>query len=70
MEGRAVLVLTVDRRGRLMNLRMVQGTGHEPLDEAIRSAAREVTSFGRLPDGYPDATLSFSASIRFVLVNS
>ncbi|WP_448581696.1 energy transducer TonB [Thermaurantiacus sp.] len=68
MEGRAVMLLTVDRRGRLTNLKMVEGTGHAPLDEAILAGARAVPNFGRLPEGYPDATLTFSAAIRFMLM--
>lgn len=68
LEGRAVLVLTVDRRGRLVRVRVAEGTGHEPLDEAILKATNGVPNFGRLPDGYTEPTLSFSAAIRFMLV--
>ncbi|WP_448578263.1 energy transducer TonB, partial [Thermaurantiacus sp.] len=69
MEGRAVMRLTVDRRGRLTDLRMVEGTGHAPLDEAILAGARAVPNFGRLPEQYPGSSLTFSAAIRFMLMD-
>ncbi len=70
MEGRAVLRLTINRRGRLLASRMVEGTGHEPLDEAIMRAVRDVPNYGPLPEGYPEEQLTFGASIRFVLVEA
>jgi protein TonB len=69
MEGRAVMRLTVDRRGRLTDLKMVEGTGHAPLDEAILAGARAVPNFGRLPEQYPGSSLTFSAAIRFMLMD-
>jgi TonB family protein len=69
MEGRAVMVLTVDRRGRLVDIEMLEGTGHAALDEAIIDGARAVPNFGRLPETYAGSSLTFRAPIRFMLVD-
>lgn len=51
LEGEAVVALTLDRRGRLRRVELVQSSGHALLDEAAIDAVRRADPFPRPETG-------------------
>lgn len=54
LEGRVVLLLTLDDMGHITRIEVASSSGHQILDEAARKAA---TRIGRLPSGRRQALL-------------
>ena len=49
IEGTTVLVFTVERTGRLAELRVAESSGHKVLDDAARAAIRDAAPFPPFP---------------------
>lgn len=54
LEGRVVLLLTLNDMGQIMRIEVASSSGHQILDEAARKAAARI---GRLPSGRRQALL-------------
>ena len=53
-KGRVVVVFTILRDGTSRNLRIVAGSGAQPLDEASTAAIQSASPFPQLPADYSD----------------
>jgi protein TonB len=51
LEGEAVVALTLDRRGRLRRVELIQSSGHPLLDEAAIDAVQRADPFPRSETG-------------------
>jgi periplasmic protein TonB len=67
-EGRVVLVLTIDDRGRVTAVEVAESSGRESLDEAAREAAAAWTLAPALRDGSPVAG-TLRVPVRFELTD-
>ena len=63
-KGRVVVVFDIDRDGKVSDLRVVTGSGFEPLDQASRGAVATSNPFAKLPTDFSGdlLTLQFSFS--------
>lgn len=68
MEGRALVVVKIDRKGRLVTKpRISESTSYGPLDEAAVRLIEEHQPFPGVPAGYVGDTLEFTVPISFRL---
>jgi TonB family protein len=67
-EGRVVLVLTIDERGRVTAVEIAESSGRTALDDAAREAAGEWTLAPALRDGEPVAG-TLRVPVRFELTD-
>ena len=65
--GRAEVILTIDRQGRLLDSRIVRGSGNAELDEEALAVLKRAEPFFRLPP--PSARgdrLDLNVTVNFV----
>jgi protein TonB len=67
IEGVATIQLSIDRSGRVMASRILQGTDNRLLDLAIADALEQVQRLDPFPSDYPSDTLTFSLKVRFLM---
>ncbi len=68
LEGRGILRLRVDRRGRVLEWELRQPIGERILDSEIERVARRVGRLPRIPEELPYETLVIDVPITFQLV--
>lgn len=66
-QGAAVVVLKLERSGKVINWHLVQGTGSEDLDTEIARMVAAADPFPPFPDSMPQALQSFSVPVSFTL---
>lgn len=66
-QGTAVLVFTVDRRGRVLGSRLLSGTGHPALDREVLDMLKRASPLPPFPDGIPREKLTLSVPVGFSL---
>jgi len=68
LQGRGILRIRVDRRGRVLEAQVREGTGHRILDSEIDRVARRVRRVPGVPEALPYDTLVIDVPITFQLV--
>jgi protein TonB len=63
--GSARILITIDRRGRLISSRLAGSSGSTILDDAAKATASRASPYPPPPDGIGGRTLTFAATIRF-----
>jgi periplasmic protein TonB len=63
VEGTAVYEFLLDRKGRLMGMKLVTSSGTAALDEAGAAMIRETAPFPPLPADYPGEAMGFAITL-------
>lgn len=65
LSGVAEVVITIDRRGRIVDARISRSAGHAIFDREALATARRASPYPRPPEGIGGKTLTFSVPLRF-----
>lgn len=66
-QGTCLLRITVDRRGNVLDVQLLESSGHRSLDEEAMRAVRQGASYGPLPRAYPNEDLKIMAFFQYHL---
>ncbi len=70
VQGAAVLGMAIDQRGRVVQVGLLQSSGHTMLDDEIVAAVKRIRRYPPLPKGYQEPTLRFKVRVRFTMVDA
>lgn len=66
-QGTCLVRITVDRRGNVNDVQILESSGHRALDEETVRAIRKGASYGPLPRAYPNEDLKIMAFFQYHL---
>jgi protein TonB len=66
-QGTCLLRITVDRRGNIVNVQLLESSGFSILDDEAMQAVRQGASYGPLPRAYPNEELKIMAFFQYHL---
>jgi protein TonB len=69
-QGTCLLRITIDRRGNVSNVQLLESSGHRVLDEEAISAVRQGATYGPLPRAYKHEDLKIMAFFDYRLSGS
>lgn len=69
-QGTCLLRITVDRRGNVTDVSLLESSGHRVLDDEAMQAVRQGASYGPLPRAYPNEDLKIMAFFQYNLGGS
>lgn len=69
-QGTCLLRITIDRRGNVSNVQLLESSGHRVLDEEAMTAVRQGATYGPLPRSYPHDDLKIMAFFDYRLSGS
>ena len=69
-QGTCLLRITIDRRGNVSNVQLLESSGHRVLDEEAMTAVRQGATYGPLPRAYPHEDLKIMAFFDYRLSGS
>ena len=64
-QGTCLLRITVDRQGNVVDVDLLESSGHRVLDEEAIRAVREGATYGPLPRAYPNKDLKIMAFFQY-----
>jgi protein TonB len=67
MQGTCLLRITVNRQGNIMDVELLESSGHRVLDEEAIDAVRKGATYGPLPRLYPNDDLKIMAFFQYHL---
>ena len=66
-QGTCLLRITIDRRGNISNVQLLESSGHRILDDEAITAVREGATYGPLPRAFPHEELKIMAFFDYRL---
>jgi protein TonB len=66
-QGRCLLKITIDRRGNVVDVNLLESSGYRLLDEEAMRAVRQGATYGPLPRAYPNTELKIMAFFEYHL---
>ncbi len=66
-QGTCLLRITIDRRGNVSNVQLLESSGHRVLDDEAITAVRQGATYGPLPRAYPHEDLKIMAFFDYRL---
>lgn len=69
-QGACLLRITIDRRGNISNVELLESSGHRVLDDEAMTAVREGATYGPLPRAFPHEELKIMAFFDYRLSGS
>lgn len=66
-QGTCLVRITVDRKGNVTDVRLLESSGHQALDDEAVRAVRKGASYGPLPRAYPNEDLKIMAFFQYRL---
>jgi protein TonB len=69
-QGTCLLRITIDRRGNISNVELLESSGYRVLDDEAITAVREGATYGPLPRAYPHEELKIMAFFDYRLSGS
>jgi protein TonB len=69
-EGTNLVRVTIDRKGNITDIQLLESSGHGILDEETIRAIRKGSSYGPLPRAYPNEDLKIMAFFQYHLSSS
>ncbi len=66
-QGTCLLRITIDRRGNVSDVQLLESSGHRLLDEEAMTAVRQGATYGPLPRAYPHDDLKIMAFFEYHL---
>lgn len=66
-QGTSLVRITVDRKGNVTDVQLLESTGHRILDDEVIRAVRKGATYGPLPRAYPNEDLKIMAFFQYRL---
>ena len=66
-QGTCLLRITIDRKGNVSDVQLLESSGHRVLDEEAMNAVRQGATYGPLPRAYPNDDLKIMAFFDYRL---
>ena len=69
-QGTSLVRITIDRKGNVANVELLESSGHRILDDEVIRAIRKGATYGPLPRAYPNKELKIMAFFQYRLGGS
>ncbi|MDH3453999.1 MAG: TonB family protein [Desulfuromonadales bacterium] len=69
-QGTCLVRITIDRQGNVADVRLLESSGHQALDDETIRAIRKGATYGPLPRAYPNEELKIMAFFQYRLSSS
>ncbi len=69
-QGTLLVRITIDRKGNIADIEILESSGHRSLDDEVIRAVRKGATYGSLPRAYPNKELKIMAFFQYQLGSS